>query len=493
MSSRATENSFASWIDGLPATRTAVLGDLILDRYTWGDVDRISPEAPIPVLDCRRDETRLGGAANVALNVSAMGGTVHMFSAVGADEPGRRLKKELAEENIRTDGLLHADDRQTPVKTRMIARGQQVLRMDQEDTHRISPREQDRLIAALENVIDRVQVLLVCDYRKGVLTPELLETVFRLCKKQDVPAIVDPKGQDYSRYHGAHAITPNRTETERATGIEISADEDYRRAADTLIDQLGVERVVITRGPEGMSLFRPDGTSEYVPAETIEVYDVTGAGDTVVAALGVALGAGTSDRNMIRLANLAGARAVETLGNAVIPRSELIEFQAGGGSDRSEKIVERETLLPLLERKREGDRTVVFTNGCFDLLHEGHLKTLEFAADQGSFLVVGLNSDASVRSIKGEGRPVRDERERARLLAALEVVDFVVVFDEDTPASLIREIVPDVLVKGEDYREKEVVGREVVESAGGRVAYAPLLDGVSTTELIRRIREGGAS
>ena len=492
MSDEIENKSFAGWIKSLPATRAVVVGDLIMDRYVWGDVDRISPEAPIPVLESRREETRLGGAANVAQNVTAMGGSVQVISSLGDDRAGRTLEREMASRNIGTDGLLFSDQRQTPVKTRMIAQGQQVLRTDQEDTHDITPSEQEALLRSLEDVIDDTQVVLFGDYRKGVLTDELLRHMIDLCNQHEVPTVVDPKGTDYSRYRGAYMITPNRKETENATGKTLQQEEDYQAAAEDLFDRIDVSQVVITRGSEGMSLFSEDGTSEHVPAQAIEVYDVTGAGDTVVAALGLVIGAGEPAEQAIRLANLAGARAVETLGNAVISRKDLIDFQDGQTGGRREKLVELETLLPLLERKRDGEKTVVFTNGCYDLLHSGHVRSLQFAAGQGRYLVVGINTDDSVRELKGAERPIQSLEERAKLIAALEAVDFVVPFDESTPERLIRRIVPDVLVKGADYEDedKRVVGQDIVESNGGRVAYAPLVDGQSTTNIIQSIREG---
>lgn len=483
------QKTFAGWIKSLPSTRTVVVGDLIMDRYVWGEVDRISPEAPIPILETRREETRLGGAANVAQNVTAMGGSVEVISSVGDDRAGRTLQQELSNRNVRTDGMVFSEDRQTPVKTRMIAQGQQVLRTDQEDTHPITTSEQEELLRSLESVIDDTQVVLFGDYRKGVLTPDLLRQMIDLCNQHGVPTIMDPKGTDYERYRGAYMITPNRSEAEQATGIDITEEGDYERAAQYLFDDINVTQVVITRGSEGMSLFRSDGSDAHVPAQAIEVFDVTGAGDTVVAALGLVIGAGEPSEQAIRLANLAGARAVETLGNAVISRDDLIDFEDGQTGGHQEKVVELETLLPLLERKREQEKTVVFTNGCYDLLHTGHLRSLEFAANQGSFLVVGINTDASVQELKGAERPVQPLQERAELIAALEVVDFVVPFDESTPKRLIQRIVPDVLVKGEDYKDKEVVGRDIVESNGGQVAYAPLVEGQSTTSLIEQIRE----
>ncbi len=494
MSEDMEEKTFSGWIKSLPATRTVVVGDLIMDRYVWGDVDRISPEAPIPVLESRREETRLGGAANVAQNVVAMGGTVQVISSVGDDRAGRTLEQKLSRRNIRTGGLLFSGKRQTPVKTRMIAQGQQVLRTDQEDTHPIERSDQEALFRSLEEVIDETQVVLIGDYRKGVLTEELLQRMIELCNQHGVPTIVDPKGADYTRYRGAHMITPNRKETELATDRRIQEEDDYEVAASILIDEFDVDQVVITRGSEGMTLFSSDRTPFHVPAEAIEVFDVTGAGDTVVAALGLVIGAGEPAEKALRLANLAGARAVETLGNAVISRKDLIDFQDGQTGGRREKLVELETLLPLLERKRDGETTVVFTNGCYDLLHRGHVRSLQFAADQGSFLVVGINTDASVSRIKGDERPIQPLEERAEVMASLEAVDFVVPFAESTPESLIRRIVPDVLVKGADYEgeEKEVVGREIVESNGGRVAFAPLVEGSSTTSIIEKIRESNA-
>lgn len=476
-------------INALPSINALVVGDLILDRYVWGSVDRISPEAPIQILDVDQEEKRLGGAANVCQNLISLDNDVRVLSWVGDDSPGDTMRGMMEELGVQTEHLHHTEDRKTPLKSRMIAHGQQVLRMDQEDTFELNPDQKERLVSDLESQLDWADVVFLVDYRKGILTPDVLSRIFTLCRGRDIPTFVDPKGSDYDRYEGTFAITPNKEETEQATGIQLDNQHSYRKAAKKLNSQLQSEFVIITRGSEGMSLFKNEDLELHIPAEEIEVFDVTGAGDTVVAVLGWMFGAGASPLLSVQVANIAGARAVASLGTTVISRSDL--YQLEDHSDpTSEKITTPDKIGALLEDDRREGNTIVFTNGCFDLLHRGHVQTLRFSADQGSVLVVGMNADESVKQIKGDQRPVKDEEDRARLLASFEMVDYVVPFSSETPRELIRSVRPDVLVKGEDWKGKEVVGQDIVESSGGRVAFAPLIDGYSTTDLIKKIQEG---
>ncbi len=482
-------NNLKEWLQSTAPPNVLVLGDVILDRYVRGEVNRISPEAPIQILRSNQTDERPGGAANVVQNLVGMGAETRCLAVVGDDHGGETLRRMFEEQGVSTDELLVSDHRETPVKTRMMARGQQMLRMDREDTHPIRQELQDELLDRFHDVIDWADVVLVCDYRKGNLPPSLLEEVFETARGKDVPVLVDPKGSDYTRYRGTSGIAPNRNEAEQATDVTITKNEDYRRAAVRLLDELDCDLVFITRGSEGMSLFERDEQEVYIPAEEIEVFDVTGAGDTVMAALGLVIGGGGSPHMAGRLANIAGGAAVERLGAAVISREDLLERMEDRDRDDEEKILPLDQLVEALEKHRTDGQTIVFTNGCYDLLHEGHLQTLQFARDQGDCLVVGLNSDESVRQIKGPDRPVKSEETRAKLLASLEMVDYVVLFDDPTPEELIENIVPDVLVKGEDWKGKEVVGQEVVESSDGRVAFSPIVDGISTTSLIEKIRD----
>lgn len=485
------EYQIENWLRSLPSTRVLVIGDLILDRYIWGSVDRISPEAPIQVLESEREELRLGGAANVAQNLLALDAEVRCLSVVGTDGAGDQIIGRLRKRGANLEGVLRNEDRNTPLKTRMLAQQQQVLRLDREDTYDITGDLEGDLLEHLRNQLDWAQVALFCDYRKGILTADLLHKGLSLCRNHGVKTIIDPKGEDYERYRGTYAIAPNRKETEQATGIELKEESDYREAASILQEKLACELVIVTRGPEGISLFENQDLEVHVPAEAIEVFDVTGAGDTVMAVLGLVIGAGEPPLMAVRLANIAGARAVAQLGTAVISREQLLDFYTDRNRRGSGKVLDLPELKEILENERSDGHSIVFTNGCFDLLHRGHIRSLEFAANQGNILVVGVNSDHSVALNKGEERPILPEEDRIELLASIEMVDFVVPFDGETPRDLIEELQPDVLVKGEDWKGRNIVGREVVEEQGGRVAFAPLEQGISTTKIIERIREGG--
>lgn len=480
-------NHLKEVILSIPNINALVVGDLILDRYIWGTVDRISPEAPIQILDVNQKELQLGGAANVCQNLISLGNSVRVASRVGDDPAGKKLEEKLQHIDVDTKTLRFTPERDTPLKSRMIAHGQQVLRMDQEDTYSLPDRQKQKLIEDVRNSLDWADVVLLADYQKGILPAEVLSEIFSSCREQDLPTLVDPKGRNYNRYRGTYAITPNKQEAEQATDITLNDDESYRRAADRLFEQLACERVIITRGSEGMSLFEQDDLEIHVPAEEIEVFDVTGAGDTVLATLGWVFGAGEPPLLALQLANIAGARTVEHLGTAVISRKDLFTFHEESRPE-ADKIVDLDQIGTIVEHERKTGKSIVFTNGCFDLLHCGHIQSLEFASNQGNVLVVGVNADRSVEELKGETRPVQNENDRARILASLEMVDYVVIFSGETPIDVIQAVTPDVLVKGEDWKGKDVVGQDIVESHGGRVAFAPLKDGYSTTNLIETIQ-----
>nr|WP_279615553.1 D-glycero-beta-D-manno-heptose-7-phosphate kinase [Geoalkalibacter ferrihydriticus] len=478
--------SFLARLKGLKAL---VIGDLMLDEYVWGRTDRISPEAPVQVVEVVRQDLRLGGAGNVVNNLVALGCQIEVAGALGEDEDGRGLRSMLEARGIGTGGIVLDVGRTTSRKTRILASNQQMLRIDRESTSPISAEVEKQLAAQVRDAVSGCQVILVSDYLKGVLTQGLLQEIFAIGRAAGIPVVVDPKGNDYHKYRGATLITPNRKEAQTASGILISDDAGLCRAGRKLRESLGLEALVLTRSEEGMSLFLADGQEVHLPTEAREVFDVSGAGDTVLALLGIGLGAGLSVENAAHVANLAAGIVVGKVGTSTVAPEEILEVAGRQHSDSDLKIKGREILSVLLERERERGKRIVFTNGCFDLLHVGHVKYLQKARNLGDLLVLGLNSDASIRRLKGPKRPLIGEEERAHLMAALKCIDYVVTFDEDTPLELIDALRPQILVKGGDYAPEGVVGKELVESYGGRVEIISFVDGKSTTNVIETILE----
>lgn len=468
-----------------------VVGDFMIDRYVWGDVSRISPEAPIQVLRVLREESRLGGAANVVKNVVALSARAVPCGVVGRDAAGRQVRGMLARISETTEGVMEDPSRPTIEKTRMIAHAQQVLRVDREKPEPLPPPLEARLVRFVRRWAPRVDGVLLSDYGKGLLTPAVLRAAIDAARRAGTFVLVDPKGRDYARYRGATALTPNRAEAQEGTGLPLAGRADIARAARLLKRRLDLKAVFVTLGAEGIGLLDGRGRLEILPARAKAVYDVTGAGDTVLATLGVALALGADWRTGAILANHAAGIVVGKVGSATATREEVLSVL--GEADHHPKVLPLAKLLPALAEERRRGRKIVFTNGCFDLLHVGHVRLLEQARSAGDVLVLGLNSDASVRANKGDARPVVGQQDRAAVLAALSCVDYVTFFDDPTPARLIRRLRPDVLVKGDDWRGKGVVGRSFVESYGGRVEFVRLVPGHSTTGLIARIREGVAS
>lgn len=459
----------------LARPRVFVMGDLILDRYVWGSVTRVSPEAPVQILKVDREEFRPGGAANVVHNLAALGARVACGGVVGRDEGGRELRRLLRAGGSDVSAVLTDPRKPTSVKTRMIAHNQQMLRVDRERADPIGPQTGRRLVAAALRQAARSDLAILQDYNKGTLPEEVCAAFLRAAR---CPVLVGLKARDYRKYARATGASLNRGEL-----LALSREDDLDRGARKLLRELRLRFLVVTLGERGMRVYPSGGAPLTLPAAARQVYDVTGAGDTALAAFALGYASGFSLEECAVLANAAAGIVVAKVGTEVVTRDEL-RAQASHG-DGHRKIVTLREIRRVVADHRARGRTVVFTNGCFDLLHAGHVALLEHARARGDVLVVGLNTDRSVRALKGDGRPVLPQRERARLLAALEAVDYVVLFDEDTPARLVRAIRPDVLVKGEDYAGRAVVGRE----HAGRVELAPLVRGVSTTEIIRRIRE----
>ncbi|MBN2492721.1 MAG: D-glycero-beta-D-manno-heptose 1-phosphate adenylyltransferase [Planctomycetes bacterium] len=467
--------------------RILVLGDIILDRYVWGEVERISPEAPVQVLRVEREDHRLGGAGNVANNLRALGAEVVLAGLRGADPEGAILddlvrKLAISGAAIRTDAA-----RPTIVKTRHLAHNQQMLRVDRERIQPASPADGRAWLECLERV--RPACLILSDYGKGALPAEILAAVIARARALGVAVLVDPKSSDFGRYARATAVTPNRAEFERAAGCSAADPGSFRTAALDLIRRHELEALVVTFGPQGICLIAADGREERVAARARAVYDVTGAGDTVIAVLGYALAGGLSLVDGIHLANAGAGVVVGRVGAATVSAVEIREALLSPDRPEGGKIRTREEIGPLVATLRAAGKHIVLTNGCFDILHAGHVEYLAYARALGSLLVVGVNSDASVQRMNKDGmRPIVPLADRMRVLASLEAVDLVVPFEEDTPVELVAAIEPDTLVKGEDWRERGVVGRELVEARGGRVVLAPLRPGVSTTAIIEKIR-----
>lgn len=466
-----------------------VVGDLMLDEYLWGKADRISPEAPVQVVDVVREDLRLGGAGNVANNLLILGCKVTVVSVIGEDENGWALLKAFSRQGIDTTAIYQEPGRRTGRKTRVIAANQQIVRIDRESREPLSVALEQRLVNWLQQHLTGFDVILISDYLKGVLTPAVMTTITSIANQRKIPVLADPKGSDYSKYQGATCLTPNRKEAEAASGVPIHDDASLQQAADTLMSRLGLDNLLITRSEEGMSLFCGNGETVHIPTVAREVFDVTGAGDTVLALLACGLAGGLTLAEAAHLANIAAGIAVAKLGTSTVTPAEIIAAVSLEHRDSVSKIKNREVLAGILATERAKGKQVVFTNGCFDLLHAGHVKYLQAARRLGDLLVLGLNSDASVRRLKGPKRPLIDEEERGHLMAALDCIDYVCLFEEDTPLELITALKPQILVKGGDYTPEGVVGKDLVESYGGRVELIPFVDGKSTTNLIEKVLE----
>lgn len=474
----------------------------MLDRYIWGEVSRISPEAPVPVVHVRSTSEVLGGAGNVAANLAGLGCRVSILGLCGEDAAGARLRALLQQQRI-GDLLTTDGPRPTITKTRVMVQQQQLLRLDEENTGGMTNALAQRQLANLEAVVDDVAVVILSDYGKGFLqTPHLAQDMLKLCQRKDIPVLVDPKGRDWSRYAGADCITPNTSEVALASGRETATEAQLLEAAAGLRRDCNAQRLLVTRGPLGMCLLDEASTPFMIAARAREVFDVSGAGDTVVATLGAGLALGHSYRQAAELANLAAGIVVGKLGTQPIRVDELqqaLDLQTPLCEDAFttpsgvHKIMDWPAARRRLTDWQAHGLRVVFTNGCFDILHPGHIHLLQQARNLGDRLIVGLNSDISVRRLKGSRRPVLAAADRSTLLGALACVDGVVIFNEDTPLELITHLKPDILVKGADYQLTDVVGRAIVEAYGGTVRLLPLLNGFSTSAIVAQIEHQGGT
>ncbi|SCX77722.1 D-beta-D-heptose 7-phosphate kinase / D-beta-D-heptose 1-phosphate adenosyltransferase [Desulfoluna spongiiphila] len=475
--------------DTFSNARVLVVGDVMLDRYIWGEVERISPEAPVPVVKTGETSEILGGAGNVAANLAGLGCHVTLVGLLGDDETGRRITWLAKDMGIKTNGLFTSTERPTTTKTRIMAQKQQLFRLDSEVATTLSEADEAQLITTCRSAVEEADALLLSDYGKGMMQTEgLCQMLIRMAAAKGIPVFVDPKGSDWDRYHGATCITPNTSELELVLGHRLSPGETaVTDQVEETRTTYGLAHLLLTRGADGMCLKTDAEKALFIPTEAREVFDVSGAGDTVIATLAASVAAGLPFESSARLANAAAGIVVGKLGTRPVTIGELKQVESDKKKSDFIKTCDRATAAHTVARWQDNGDEVVFTNGCFDLLHHGHVDILHKARNLGNRLVVGLNSDASVHRLKGSRRPIVKEEDRGAILSALSSVDLVVIFDEDTPIELIRALKPDILVKGADYKPHEVVGKEVVESYGGRVELVPLMEGHSTTGIEQRI------
>ncbi|MDC3315693.1 D-glycero-beta-D-manno-heptose-7-phosphate kinase [Candidatus Thioglobus sp.] len=461
-----------------------VIGDLMIDHYLWGSCERISPEAPVQVINVGDESVLLGGAGNVVNNLNALGAQVDVISVIGNCETSGKLKALLANIKVNTKYLITQNKRITTKKTRIISSQQQVVRYDHESTDEISDESQKSILASFKKLVSNYDAVLLSDYGKGVLTIELTQSLIAIANNKNKKVLVDPKGLDYSKYRGSYLLTPNKKEASEATKINITDDASLTKAITQLKTEYDLDVSLITLSEQGVAIY--DDKLRVHPTVSREVFDVTGAGDTVLASLGFALACGYKIDAAVEFANLAAGVVVGKIGSAIATLNEIIEYESSLNKSTSDEHIKTfDEIASLSKELKARGKKIIFTNGCFDILHIGHVRYLETAKSYGDILILGLNSDRSVTSIKGKGRPINIQLDRAYMLAALEAVDYVVVFDEDTPYDLIKAVKPDVLVKGSDYEGKKVVGQDIADE----LKLVEFVDGKSTTKTIEKIRK----
>ena len=461
-----------------------VIGDLMIDHYLWGSCDRISPEAPVQVVNVKKESSVLGGAGNVINNLVTLGSVVDVISVIGNDSVANELKSLLEKIDVPTSNLVVENNRKTSKKSRLIASQQQVLRYDMESIDDINENSHKQIIQTLETNIDKYSSIILSDYGKGVLTTNLTKEIIKIANKNSIKVLVDPKGKDYSKYKGSYTLTPNKKEAMEATNIDIKDESSLIEALKSLKTQCELEVSLITLSEQGIAIFDDELTIK--PTVAREVYDVTGAGDTVIASIAFALGNNLDIKDAIYFANLAAGVVVGKIGSATTTLDEIYEYEYSlHKSNSTSHIKTFDEIKTLSSKLHNQGKKIVFTNGCFDILHVGHVKYLEVAKSYGDVLILGLNADSSVRKLKGPTRPINTQDDRAYILASLESVDYVVIFEEETPYELIKLIKPHVLVKGGDYEGKEVVGQDIADE----LKLVQFVDGKSTTNTIKRIQE----
>lgn len=461
-----------------------VIGDLMIDHYLWGSCERISPEAPVQVVNVNHESSVLGGAGNVANNLNTLGAKVDVISVIGDCEISEEFIELLTEIKVNTQYLITQKKRVISKKSRVIASQQQVLRYDRESVEEISNESQKKILDTFKNIIKNYDIVLLSDYGKGVLTFELTRSLIAIANENNKRVLVDPKGINYSKYKGAFLLTPNKKEASKATKVDIKDDASLKQAIAQLKAECNLDISIITLSEQGVAIY--DDTLRIHPTTAIEVFDVTGAGDTVLASLGFALACDYDIDDAVKLSNFAAGVVVGKVGTATATLNEIIEHESSLNKSRSDNHIKTISEISILSKELKArGKKIIFTNGCFDILHTGHVRYLESAKSYGDVLILGLNSDRSVTALKGEGRPINIQLDRAYMLAALEAVDYVVVFDKDTPYDLIKAVKPHVLVKGGDYEGKEVVGQDIADE----LKLVQFIDGKSTTKIIEKIQQ----
>jgi len=462
-----------------------VIGDLMIDKYLWGSCNRVSQEAPVQIINIDDESTFLGGAGNVVNNLIKLGANVEVISVVGECSNANELKNLLSSIDVSTQYLAVESDRITSKKTRIISSQQQVVRYDHESTAKISLATEEFILSTYMKIMKEFDVILLSDYGKGVLTDTLTKSLISYANKHNKKVLIDPKGKDYSKYKNAYLLTPNKKEASEASGVEINNEESLYMAISQIKSKCKLKVSLITLSEEGVAIY--DNKLRIHPTASREVFDVTGAGDTVLAAIGYALACNINIDSAIEFANLAAGVVVGKIGSSTTTLNEIIEYESSlNKSSSDEHIKTFEEIVAICSELKVRGKKIVFTNGCFDLIHTGHIKYLEAAKNYGDILIIGLNSDQSVSTLKGPGRPINSQFDRAFILASLEVVDYVVIFNEDTPYNLINAIMPNTLVKGSDYKPEEVIGHDIVKD----LKLIDLVKGKSTSNTIEKIKNG---
>lgn len=491
-----TSKILTNFVQAMTEQAVLVIGDIMLDQFVYGDVDRISPESPVPVLKIKRETLMLGGAGNVVSNLRGLGVKPHIIAIVGEDDSGDRIRALLSEHNASDEMLLTHTDKPTTIKTRYLAGHQQLLRTDREDIVALDAAQEAQILDNVKTLIPNIGAIILSDYGKGLLTDKVIAAIINMAKGSNVPVLVDPKGTDYSRYSGATGVTPNKKElSEAANGMAVGTDEEVEITTNYLIEKSGIETVFATRSADGLTVAQRQKQAVHIPTKKIDVYDVSGAGDTVIAVIASTLAAGANVVQAGHIANIAGSIVVAKVGTAPVRQDELLlalsDEKAG-----NHNICNWNEAKDKMEQWQARGLKVGFTNGCFDILHYGHVSYLDDARTRCDRLVIGLNSDASVSRLKGPERPVNDEQARAHVIAALQSADMVVMFgdnpeDDDKPVNLVGYLKPDIYIKGGDYTIDQLPEAQVVQSYGGTVDIMPLYEGHSTTGTIKKMKKTG--
>lgn len=471
-------------LNNIKQKNVLVVGDVMLDTYFYGDVKRISPEAPVPVFVKKEERSVLGGAANVAANLISAGQNVFLMTVVGKDQAGEEVKRKFEEKGINID-FVFVTDRNTTVKTRFLAsNNQQVMRLDVEDISELQECDYEKILFELDKKINQFDLILLSDYLKGFLSFDFTQKILKMASENGIPAIVDVKEQKAEKYKGAYLLKPNKKELANMTGMRVSNDSEIIKAAQDLRKKCECKYVLATCGARGMVLVSEE-EPYFIESVGKEVYDVTGAGDTTIAYLAACMVNHMPIKEAVEIANYAAGIQVSKVGTSEVVWQEIRDYMSEQMEGSRHKLIAGKMVEELRENYR--NKKLVFTNGCFDILHTGHIRYLQETAKHGDVLVVGLNSDSSVRRLKGDERPINNEQDRAELLCALEFIDYVTIFEEDTPYELIKKIQPDVLVKGGDYNEDNVVGTDIVKANGGKLVLVPFVEGKSTTNIVNKI------